>query len=187
MSTNSYKHLALNHLLNETFSHIHQQQYKQYTALAQTNSQIQKTHVKNVQFFMYNGIIYPPRTKGGLSVTSQVTVFAPPLHPTLNKKFETIQEMDKAAGYNSIRNFFISVLNASCNNIVLDKFIPSILLTSLQKRLGEEEFKILNYGVFMLDEPIETTKGNIKKIEEHYADSIVLFRELLIQQFLLQE
>jgi len=183
--------LALNTLLDETFSHANKITYEKYSALAKENA---KVTTRTAIFFTYKGVIYPNKTPNGIS-TKGLIVLAPNLRPQFYTEFENINNiLEGDFQFNSIKNFFSSVLQISKNKIVLDTFLPNFLIASLKKKLGETAYQVLDSGNYsiansatILNETIEETQSNIKAIEEHYAPIIKILKNQLITQFLLQE
>jgi len=186
---NQLKERALNILLTETFSYVEQNMHNAYIQLAIENKKVKGiTQHGNTVFFMYQGCVYPKYTPGGLPVQT-FRVNAPILHYSLIEKFDQIQCNLDTSGYTSIKNFFSIVLSRSFNNIVLDTFLPTILITKLRKELTDEEYRIIDAGSahpLSIPESIEQTQQQINMIKEHYHNSINLLRELLMERFLLQ-
>jgi len=186
---NQLKERALNILLTETFSYVEQNMYNAYVQLAIENKKVKGiTQHGNTVFFMYQGCVYPNSTPGGLPIQT-IRVNAPILHYSLIEKFDQIQHSLEISGYTSIKNFFSIVLSSSFNKIVLDTFLPTILITKLRKEFTNEEYNVIDTGSInplKVPEPIEQTHQQIKMIKEHYHDSINLLRELLMERFLLQ-
>lgn len=186
---NQLKNIALTILMEETFSYVEQNAYNAYIQLALENKKIRgiPQHGQSV-FFMYQGTVYPNKTPGGLGIQN-IRVNAPILHWSLIDKFDAITKTVDSSDRTTIKNFFSAVLNHSFNNIVLDTFLPTVLITKLRKEMHEVEYHAINFGSKTVEpyEPIEQTQKNINMIKEHYHDAIDRLKELLMERFLLQE
>lgn len=186
---NQLKNIALTLLMQETFSYVEENAYNAYIQLAIENKKVKgiTQHGKSV-FFMYQGTVYPNKTPGGLGVQN-IRVNAPVLHWSLIDKFDEISKLVNSSDRTMIKNFFSAVLNHSYNSIVLDIFLPTVLITKLRKEMHEVEYHAINFGSKTVNpyEPIEQTRANIVMIKEHYSEAINKLKELLMERFLLQE
>lgn len=186
---------ALKILLKDTFSLIHDKQYKAYSALAKENAILHNMrYPERILFFTYKGDTYPNCTPNGTPV-NKLKVHAPFLHYSLFTKRKEIEDLLDHSQYNSIRNFFISVLKESNYGIVLNAFLPNVLINTLQKELDKNEYLVLNYGDAL--EPgttglsgfkttVEETKQRIENIHQHYGKTEEQLKNVLMERFLLQ-
>lgn len=186
---NDLKNKALTLLLKETFSHRDQNAYHDYVQLAIENKKVKgiTQHGKTV-FFMYQGTVYPDRTPDGLNIKT-IKVNAPVLHWSLIEKLDNINKLVNSSDRITIRNFFASVLSSSFNKIVLDTFIPNILISDLRKEFSNYQYDLIDFGSETRTpfEPIEVTQQKIVEIQQHYAGAIILLKDILMERFLLQE
>jgi len=188
---------ALKILLKDTFSLIHDKQYKAYTDLAKENASLHKLHrPERVLFFTYKGDVYPSCTPNGVSV-KKLIVHAPILHHSLFTKMKETAGLLDHSQYNSIRNFFIAVIKESNYGIVLNEFLPNVLIHALQKELDKNEYLVLNQGDALepgttgisglaLKTTIEETKQCIQNIHQHYHKTEKQLKNILMERFLLQ-
>jgi hypothetical protein len=186
---------ALKILLKDTFSLIYDKQYKAYSALAKENAILHNMrYPERILFFTYGGDIYPNCTPNGTPV-NKLIVLAPFLHHSLFTKRKEIADLLDHSQYNSIRNFFIAVLKESNYGIVLNTFLPNVLINVLQKELDKNEYLVLNYGDAL--EPgttglsgfkttVEETKQHIENIHQHYDKTKEQLKNILMERFLLQ-
>jgi len=182
------KYKALGILLKETFSYIDQKMYKAYTALAVESAQLQgRPRPQDALFFMYQGTVYPDRTPNNTSVAG-LRVNALPLHYSLTAKLKEIQNMLESSDYVMIRNFFSAVLLHSYNSVVLNTFLPHILLSALQKEFTAEEYAAIDCGTEPSAPTIspETTQNDIHMIQTHYTKAMEQLKNILMERFLLQ-
>lgn len=190
-SVNVLKDKALQILLTESFRYINQLAYEEQFALAQANARVRGV---TASFFMYAGDIYPDKTKNGESVRL-VNVVAPPLHYSLYEEFDAINKRSVHAGIMDVSNYFRAVLSYSVNGIVLDELLPAVLVNALKGEFTDEEFSLINYGVYTAQiprimaitgwEPIEATRKTIEDIKRHYANTILILRDQLMNKLLL--
>jgi len=185
---NQIKQRAREILLKETFSYIDKKMYNAYSVLAKENAQVLGLrHPERILFFLQNGTVYPNRTPNGQSVYT-LQVLAPILHYTLIDRMHKIQSTLEDAGYTQVKNFYSAIISNSFNNIVLDTFVPQVLLSKLKDELYEAEYKVIDLGSMNQTpaQSIRITECNIQMIKEHYRETIVLLKDILMERFLLQ-
>lgn len=174
-------------LLKETFAHIEQQQIEAYRDLARESARLNNTQAL---FFMYNGMVFPEVSPNGTPIRG-VHAKAPPLHYSLIEQFDTINGMRSNDMVYRISNFFSEVLEASCNNIVLEALLPPVLVGHLSSKLTAVAFTALNRGYATEYKPselpsVDTTKKRISEIKSNYSAALEHLRHLLMDQLLLK-
>jgi hypothetical protein len=182
VSINGLKTTAVNALMDETFTHIRNAQHRAYVELAEKNSDLRVT---TATFFMYGGITYPKKSVNGTPVSANIN--CPPLHYTLAQKLEETNAMPEDAGWTRMRNYFIAILDASANGLVLKAFLPEVLIGRLKKDFGELTFNRIDVGIAETWYSPEVTEEMIANIKEHYTDMAPALRELLMDKLLLQD
>jgi hypothetical protein len=174
--SNAIKEAAIDLLLAETFGHIQKEQFEQYVSLATKNSHI---HKKPNKHFCFDGVIYPPAsTEKGHSTIS--------LHFSLLSELDRINNLLTDNHYRSIKNYFIAVISASCNALVLTELLPTVLLDTLKTNLSLSEFRLLDDGLYSNKESTETTLLNIQYIKKFYPAEINYLQQTLMNKLLLQ-
>lgn len=188
-TVNQLKNRALAVLLSTTFSYVQQNIYAAYTQVAKENAKLQNTHhPERVLFFMQEGVVYPSKSPSGMPIQT-IPVRAPTLHYSLMPKVKKIKQQLDDAGFTQIKNLFSAILTNSFHGVVLETFLPQVLLAALQKSFNEEEYYAINHGDFKENEPPYTLTDvaqNIRMIKEFYKDSLALLKTRLMEQFLLQ-
>lgn len=184
---NHLRQVALQVLLDDTFSYVQNKMRHAYRDLARQNGfHLFAQHT--CEFFMYDGDIYPDQTRDGIK-TQNVNVFSPPLHPQFFIQFDQIFRTLEDHNYNLIKNLYTAVLSNSHNRMVLKEFLPSTLLGNLQNALGHADFYALDFGTTdrIAMEHENQTRENIQRLKEHYHGAIQKIKELLMERLLLQE
>jgi len=185
-SINSLKEMALRVLTTEAFRYINQVAYQDYQELAGQNAKLRGV---TASYFTYNGTIYPNTTRNGETVRL-VNVVAPALHYSLYEAYDGIVRRTTTAGTIEVSNYFRAVLSASANGIVLDELLPAILVGHLRGEFLAAEYAIIDGDISGTQphhwEPIETTRRNIEAIKEHYAHTIAILRDQLMNKLLLE-
>jgi hypothetical protein len=182
LTINVLKGVSVNTLMEETFTHIRNAQHRAYVEMAEENADLRGT---TANFFMYAGDVYPLVTPNGTPIPRNV--LSPPLHYTLVSKLQEINEMPVVAGWKRMKNYFIAILDASANGLVLKAFLPEVLIGKLQKDLDQVGFRMINEGIHETWNNPEVTKEKIANIKEHYADMAPVLQELLMDKLLLQD
>lgn len=179
---NSLQEDAVDFLLEETFEHINSIMHEQYKELGRRNAEL--CHKFETRF-IYNGVIYPPNDIRTIPYGSKL----PALHYSLLSELDTINRTIAQSDYHYIKNFFIAAVGQSHNAIVLDELLPSVLVSALKLRFNRTSYNILDTGICgnLQQEPISTTRANIEKIKSHYADTISMLKNLLMDKLLLQK
>lgn len=195
LQVNTLKSLALTVLLDTTFAYVKTKMYDAYANLAKENAKIQGTpHASRVLFFMYKGKVYPNKTPAGANIT-HTHVHSVALHSSLIDKKKEIDGFLDAVHYNAIRNFYVAVLGASYNEIVLEALLPVVLISALQAKFTKEEYKAIDTGTTPITPPLgdkdtgptkEETLHTIESIKKAYALPIVNMKKVLTEQFFLQ-
>jgi len=188
-TVNQLKHQAQRVLLSTTFAYTRQTMYTAYTALAKENAKLQEVyHPDRVLFFMHQGTVYPDRSPSGMPIQN-IPVRAPLLHYSLISRAEKIMRQLEDAGFTEIKNLFSAILTDSFNGIVLETFLPQVLLAALQKTFTKDEYYAINFGCYIKTKTarsLDTTTQNIRMIKEFYREALCLLKERLMEQFLLQ-
>ena len=171
-------------LMDEAFMHIHKHMEEGYVLLAKKNSKLRSVSSAN---FICKGIIYPAIISN-VSTTNNVPTPMPTLHYSLLEELDNVNNSLEKAGFHFIKNYFSAVLSHSYNGIVLKELLPSVLYNKLKIELPRENFNIINQeflsqGIY---EPKAVTIKNIAMIKNHYAETIITLRKVLMDKLLLQ-
>lgn len=178
-TVNSIKELAVKVLLDETFSHINKEIHEIYVTLAKENSLLR--NIESVHF-LYDGIVYPTRNVNGTIKSNKTIPGLPTLHYSLLEDLDKANRLSADAGFNYIKNYFVAVITHSYNGLVLDALLPAMLINTIKRELSPEEFYVINNTA----EPLVDTKINIARIKNHYSETIINLRKVMIDKLLLE-
>ncbi|RLB94683.1 MAG: hypothetical protein DRH26_00580 [Deltaproteobacteria bacterium] len=176
---NELKEKSIDILIKETFQHIADMKQEAYINLARENARLRQIDSK---YFFYNGLIYPK------TVSNNTPPKVINLHFSLMDEAEKIENKEVDSGYHQIKNYFVAVITHSYNGLVLKELLPKPLINKLRNKLSIEDFDFVDQGVLGNNayEPKVITMGNIAMIKNHYAETIILLREILMDKLLLQ-
>jgi hypothetical protein len=179
MSVNQNKERAMSILLDESFKHVQNKLKKIHGDIARKNASIRGI---SATYFVYDGIIYPNNQTHTTS-----TGYIPPLHYSLLEEFDKTTRMMEEAGYTTIKNFFIAILENARHPKVLEELLPQVLVNKLRTEFGDE-FVSVSQGNWdnMQSESLELANKRIIHVKENFEECIVMLRNLLMDKLLLQ-
>lgn len=171
---NNIKAEALDILMKETFSIINNNIKIQSALIGKKNAEIQGIANNS---FIYNQEGFPENFQHYMYLT---------LHHSLTREMDKLLETRNDDSYTAIKNFFIAILNIVDQGIYLNQVLPEVLVSALSSKLTTYEFKCLNFGD-TLNHNKDATDRIIEDIKIHYAKTITLLKNILMEKLLIQE